>query len=142
MSDKNSKMQTCECKVQSDSRTTVLRRGITPAEAVVIMSVLGEQALIEPVQKGSVERTSAEEMDRLQQRYDGPNKPVVSDLFPGHNPELPMTFSDAGIDVEFAPSKKRQKGNIKAVKGGNAGDVSEEERKKISEEKSTVTATD
>lgn len=141
MAEKKKKMQTCECRVQVDSRTTVLRRNITPAEALVLTEMNGAQAIIEPVQKTSVERTPIEEKQNLVAKYDRGNRRPVETLFPGHAPNLPMTFEEAGIAVQLAPTKKTQKGNIKAVKDGDAGELTEKEKKEIGEAESVVTAT-
>lgn len=118
MADKN-KMQTCECKVAlADKRNVILRRGITPAECVILMSIHGDHAIIEPVQKESIDRTALEEKSLLRQKYDRPHRQIVEQMFPGHDPRVPMTFKDANIDIQLAPSVKRQKGNITTMSGG------------------------
>lgn len=139
MSNKN-KMQTCECKIQADPKTQVLRNGITPAEALVIIEKLGPQAIVDAVQKGSIERESFEEKARLKQRYDRLNKGYVDKLFPGHAANLPMTFKDAGIPVQFGADEKRVKGNITPIKDGKPDLPSDDEIKAMATSEQTVTA--
>jgi hypothetical protein len=118
---KDNQMQTCECKVAlADKRSVVLRRGITPAEAIILMEIHGDHAIMEPVQKENVSRTTMEEKSILCAKYDRPQRMIVERMFPGHDPRIPMTFEEANIDVKLAPAVKREKGNITTVTGGKA----------------------
>lgn len=120
MADENI-MQTCECKVAlADSKTSVLRRNITPAEAIILQEIHGPQAIVEPVQQENIERTTIEEKINLRSKYDRPNREVVEKMFPGHDPRIPMTFKEAGIEIQLAPTQKRAKGNITTLTGGKA----------------------
>lgn len=79
---------------------------VTPGEAAVLRSLHGSDAVVSAkVIPGA--RDHATELDRLRREY---GKDVIDKAFGGAVPRLPATFSEVGVQVEFAaPEAKRKK---------------------------------
>lgn len=81
---------------------TVPRYDLTPAEAVVLMAIHGDDAVheiaIQPEDDDTETPTQRDEIARLREKYvaTDPNtgEPIVSLVFPGRNPDLPKTFEE------------------------------------------------
>jgi hypothetical protein len=102
-----------QIRVGGSSNTIVNRSAVTPAEMMLLAFIHGEGAFASAVYQGEEDRSSIDEIERLRARY-GRNKNGVDglmQLFPGHAPQLPESFSDTPHVVEDAddsPKKVRR----------------------------------
>lgn len=84
----------------------VVAKLVTPAEAVVIKFLHGQDAVINPVINGQVKRSNQDELTRLRDEY---SSDVITQVYPGAAPRLPDTFADAGIVAEEPETKPAKK---------------------------------
>lgn len=128
-------LQMCDCQIMLDgSRNNVVRKtGVSVPEIFILRALHGTASVIDIVQISTEDRTVAEEKQRLAGLYNRPVRKVVEDEFPGQYPQMPTTFKKAGIEVQLAPEKPIQKGNIVPVVGGKPQITTEEEREEIAE---------
>ena len=104
-------MNTINCGLKLNEHHVGIGTGITPAEVLVLTAIHYPgvdrnvyPVIVAPVASGTVERSNADEVDRLKRKYtatvDGdPKKPIVTQMFPGVRPELPKTFEEIGLKV-------------------------------------------
>lgn len=96
-------MRTISCLVKVSEYDTIMKHGVTPAEAALLVlmkrPVIQENPIKEPKATGEIERTDAEEFDRLARLY---GRKRVEKAFPGVNPTLPATFAAVNVKVAAA----------------------------------------
>jgi len=118
-------MNTINCGIKLNEHHVGIGTGITPAEVLVLTAIHYPgvdrnvyPVIVAPVASGTVDRSNADEVDRLKRKYtatvDGdPKKPIVTQMFPGVTPELPQTFEAIGLKVappETKPEAVEQRG--------------------------------
>lgn len=106
------KMKTCTILLRLDKfGSTVIKEGVTPAEALFLTAEHKHNANAEPVQKRwdekTVERTTRQEYMRLLSMYAGHK---VKALFPGASPNFPVSYDEAvasgmGMDAVDSPNQ-------------------------------------
>lgn len=124
-------MQTATALVRHKGSLTsiVKKRGLTPAEVVILQRIHAPDAVVDVVlEPTDHDRDAAEEFDRLHTVY-GSSKggaEVITAAFPGSNPRLPLTFKEIGIDATpmKAPAK-RARANKEEASADAAADVLE-----------------
>ncbi len=88
----------CLVALGGDIENTVPKFDVTPAEVVVLMAIHGKTAVTDIAPTGSsIERTSAQELDRLKFTYpakDEDNRPIVERIYSGARPEVHSTFEE------------------------------------------------
>jgi Mg-chelatase subunit ChlI len=94
-------MQSANCLVQllnsnGPHKNEAFKTGVTPAEVVILRSIHGADAVNGFSRVVMDKREHRAELDRLRRRY---GAATVDRVFPGHSPQLPVRFSDIGIDV-------------------------------------------
>ncbi|MFA5712252.1 hypothetical protein [Mycolicibacterium sp.] len=95
---------------------------VTVPEILVLRRLHGDDAVlgIQPAPEGqaNVDRTDAQERERLKRRYDNPtpdSEPLVDRLFgPAHHP-LPKTLSDIGVDPAAQAAQLRAQAEAMAA---------------------------
>lgn len=90
-------METASCIVRlgGDVRNEVPRRGVTPADLVLLRHIHGGPETVYAVKKdGKREATPAREKRRLIAAYPR-HEAAIEMLFPGLKPDLPMTVAEA-----------------------------------------------
>lgn len=132
-------MQSANCLVRllnsnGPHKNEAFKTGVTPAEAVILRAIHGADAVTGFERVVMDKREHRAELDRLRQRY---GAAAVERAFPGHSPQLPVRFSDIGIDVNVdeaddeqeaeegrAPRRGRRKkaGDDAQTTGADAGD--------------------
>ena len=93
-----------------DHGNTVPKTCITPAEALVLAAIHGEDAVRDiTIVEGKAEddgkpRANRAELERLNHLYgrakDGENKSILKGLFPGTGAQVPKEFADIGLPDE------------------------------------------
>lgn len=89
-----------ELKLDGEMFNTVVKKDVTPAEMAVYAAMHGEDCLADMQITGvNRERTVQEEIDRLDYIFQHENaKKIISDLYPGMSPRIPVTFLSIGYD--------------------------------------------
>lgn len=120
-------MQTAHAWVEiNDLHDNVQFKHITPAEALVArkqfgVKIAGQARPSNPIthldiHTKEVERSKDQEYTRLVKKY-GEKK--IAEVFPGENPNIPLTFKDAGFEVaKEGESHQDANGNNKSKTGG------------------------
>lgn len=119
-------MQTAHAWVEiNDLHDNVQFKHITPAEALVArkqfgVKIAGQARPSNPIthldiHTKEVERSKDQEYTRLVKKY-GEKK--IAEVFPGENPNIPLTFKDAGFEVaKEGESHQDANGNNKSKSG-------------------------
>lgn len=94
-------MQSANCLVKllnsnGPHKNEAFKIGVTPAEAAILRSIHGADAVYGFSRVVMDRREHSAELERLRQLY---GAAAVERVFPGHAPQLPVRFSDIGIDV-------------------------------------------
>ena len=109
-------MQICNCEVRlgDSAGHTVPKVDVTPAEILILQAIHGASAVvnIRPVKQDR--RSNNEEWDRLQGTYgrssdglmDAGNGELLTKLFPGAMPKLPVTLKDIGMQHLMNPLRE------------------------------------
>lgn len=79
-------------------------RVVSAPEILILRNLHGNDALINVNDASTLERTNAEEIDRLKLFF---GAEVFAKVFPGSMPKLPSTFAEVGVEV--SSSKKTAK---------------------------------
>ena len=79
-------------------------RVVSAPEILILRNIHGNDAVINVNESANLERTNAEEIDRLK-LYFGAD--VFSKVFPGSMPKLPTTFAEVGVEFENDISPKK-----------------------------------
>lgn len=103
------KMETAEALVTVHPDCQVHKRGLTPAEVLVLHKMHFQNARGQVITNltvtGSVDRHPAEERERLRLAYTGrlANKNAIDAIFPDPIPRLPESFAEveSGLSVKF-----------------------------------------
>lgn len=126
--------------LNDDMVSSVIRHGVTPAEAEVLRALHGYHSVTAIEITETRDTSTTQEMERLQKRFKSKkSRQVLNRIFPGSRPRLPINFSD--IDIHNVPTKKSK--NIEALKDtgmteDQAKKVVEETNKKLSKEEREV----
>lgn len=107
-------METCNVTVRHKGKLTssVRRRGVTPAEAVLLMRMHGNDALVDyELNPEPVKTDHIAELERLRDFYgvSAENLRLIDESFPGHSPKLPEKFSGIGVTID-AVAKRPKRG--------------------------------
>ena len=87
----------CMVALSGSMLSIVPKRDVTPAEALVLLAIHGEGSVKRLERTTNDKRSHREEVDRLKSIY---RDDVIASMFPGLNPQLPVTFKDAGLEIE------------------------------------------
>lgn len=97
-------MQTATVELFTSEHNQLIKRGVTPAEAVIMARMHGPRSKGRPIGRviieGDEERDTAEERERLHLTYTGTigegkeAKGALEAVFPNEMAELPETFSE------------------------------------------------
>jgi hypothetical protein len=100
-------MQLCNCEIRLNDSAghTVPKANVTPAEILVLRAIHGDSAVVNITPTKMDKRGNTEEWDRLQMEYgrspdglmDAGNGALLTQLFPGAMPKLPVTLKDIGM---------------------------------------------
>ena len=120
----------CTVNLAGNVYHQVVKGAITPAEALILNHIHGEGSVVDLKRHTNDKRSHQAEMDRLGNLY---KERKVRELFPGLNPSLPVTFADAGIEIEndITPSagqrrKRKPKSDAPQHDGEGAEDATAE----------------
>ena len=107
-------METCNVTVRHGGKLTssVRRRNVTPAEAVLLKKLHAEDALVDyALNAEPVDRSDIEELERLRDFYgvSAENLKIIDAAFPGHSPKLPATFAEIGVSITTVEPKRRKR---------------------------------
>lgn len=104
-------MQTANCnlRLNGDINNEIFKASVTPAEIVIFRAIHGSDSVVNVQPTGSDKRSHGPEFERLKQTY---GEKIVSSVFPGSFPQLPVNLKDIGIDVYAAAP--RGKGKVAA----------------------------
>lgn len=141
MSEKIMQLATCILALSGNEGNKVLMHHLSPAEIIMLEIIHGPGSVTEVVLTGKIERSAMEQKALLLERYHRPPKVDINDTFPGRDPRMPMTFSEADIEARLAPAVEQKQGNVAATVGGKIIKPTEEEARQIAKEDSTVTRT-
>lgn len=81
-------------------------RVVSAPEILILRDIHGNDAVINVTEPATLERTNAEEIERLKVFF---GSEVFTKVFPGSMPKLPSTFAEVGVDVSKEPNKKTAK---------------------------------
>jgi hypothetical protein len=97
-------MQTANIEILLNGElTTTIVKPVTPAEAVILRHLHGDDALINGKALADSSVSNEDEVERLKLVY---GDKVFAVCFPGALPKLPATFAEAKVEVEgFAAPK-------------------------------------
>jgi hypothetical protein len=84
-------------------------RVVSAPEVLILRDIHGGDAVINVAEPAAIERTNAEEIDRLKLYY---GAEAFSKVYPGSMPKLPTAFAEVGVEA----SKEANKKAIKADK--------------------------
>jgi len=122
-------MQVCNCTVRlgGSMLNTVPKKNVTVAEIVVLRAIHGGEDTVVNIQPiKNDKRPHAEELQRLIDRY---GAKVVTNMFPGAHPKLPVDLVDIGVNRGGEAPKKpkagkkvEQAGDDGALESASAGD--------------------
>lgn len=91
-------MQTATCSIRisevGSALTNIVRRNVTPAEAVLFRHQKGPDAVVIVGDVDEVKRPYAEERDRLLIAH----RQAFQECFPGSGNVLPLRFEDIGLE--------------------------------------------
>jgi hypothetical protein len=100
--------------IGGDSVMQVPKFGVTPAEAMLLRAIHGDEAVTDIDINGEEDRSNREERERLFNLYAKaqPNGtfalPVLDALYPGVNARLPTKFSELELDEVFYKAQSRK----------------------------------
>jgi len=133
---KDNKMQTAHAWVDiNDLHDNIQLKHITPAEALVIrkqfgVKVPGQAKPTSPITHleilvKDIDRSKDSEFTRLVKKY---GDKLISAVFPGENPNIPLTFKEAGVEAteESAPKAGKSTEVVELAKLAKS-EVSDEE---------------
>jgi hypothetical protein len=90
-------MQRCVCEVRlaGDLLNTVEKRGVSPAEVLILRHIHGDDSVCKFAPNGNDRGRAIDERGDLQERYPR----YFAEVFPGATPQLPEAFKDIGVDL-------------------------------------------
>jgi len=124
----------------NDLHDNVQLRNITPAEALVIrkqfgIKVPGQAKPTSPithldVRIAGIARTKDDEFTRLVKKY---GDRLIGTVFPGENPNIPLTFKEAGVEAteESAPKAGKPTEVVELAKLDKKETTDEESAKEV-----------
>jgi hypothetical protein len=81
-------------------------RVVSAPEILILRDLHGNDAVINVTEPATLERTNAEEIERLKVFF---GSEVFTKVFPGSMPKLPSTFAEVGVEVSKEANKKAVK---------------------------------
>ncbi len=79
-------------------------RVVSAPEILILRDIHGSDAVINVTDSATLERTNAEEIDRLKLFF---GSEAFTKVFPGSMPKLPTTFAEVGVEVSKDISPKK-----------------------------------
>jgi hypothetical protein len=131
----------CIVALGGDPGNTVPKYGVTAAEILVLMTIHGNEAIMDVEPCGSIERVNRDERQRLLDTYparDSGNRQIVATMFPGAGASVPEKLADLQLDESvFAATERMKPGDApEAVEAAPAG---KSKKSKKSEKKAPAT---
>lgn len=104
-------MDTANCLVAlGGNRGNTVPKFVTAPEIPVLRAIHGEDAVFDIAPVGSVNVSAAAELRRLRENYQAANEdrvPIITTVYAGSAPMLPMTLADLDLPDEFFAVERR-----------------------------------